>query len=134
MTPENWRRVDEWWSDLFGAADVDVVARRPVVIGMHAGLGDYLGVFVAARHGSGARVPAGVGDAGSASRELEHVGSDALAARAFWESWSHGEEMVVLGPAVHAFTDREPVDVTRQHRPTSSLATVDDLDGPCGPR
>ena len=125
MTPESWRRVDEWWSELFGVP-TSMLWRDDLVVGMHAGLGDYPGVFVAERRGHvHVSLPEWVTPA--RVRELEHVGPDALTGRAFWETWS-SEEMVVLGPAVHAFTDGEPIDVTDSGTDVL-LATVDDLDG-----
>jgi hypothetical protein len=115
VTPESRHRVASWWSDLFGAPLV-TLWRAPVTLAMHAGLGDYPGVFVVERHG---HVQVSLPDWVTSAhvRELEHETPALLASREFWASWTPTSDMVVLGPAVHAFTDREPDD----------LASADDV-------
>ena len=58
-------------------------------------------------------------------RELEQEPPAVLASREFWATWSPTSDMVVLGPAVHAFTDREP-DVASSTDDVV-LLTVEDL-------
>jgi GNAT superfamily N-acetyltransferase len=123
MTPESWLRVDNWWSDLFGVPRARLW-REPVAIGMHVGLGDYPGVFVAARHDHvHVSLPEWVTVAHV--HDLEAADPSDLAAQAFWRSWAPTEDMVVLGPAMHAFTDQEPDVGSGPHE--VELVTVDDL-------
>jgi RimJ/RimL family protein N-acetyltransferase len=123
VTPETWHRVASWWSDLFGAP-LTTLWRAPVTLGMHAGLGDYPGVFVVERHGHvQVSLPDWVTDADV--RELERELPAVLASREFWATWSPTTDMTVLGPAVHAFTDREP-DVVASTEDVEQV-TADDL-------
>jgi hypothetical protein len=123
MSPDTRHDVDRWWSDLFGVP-VSMLWRETVTVGMHAGLGDYPGVFVAERHGS---VPLSLPDwvTPDQVRLLESQDASALLSRDFWATWRGGDDVVVLGPAVHAFTDSEP-DLGDQ-QPEVVLLTVDDL-------
>ncbi len=125
MTPDSWRRVDEWWSDLFGVP-ATMLWRDDIVVGLHAGLGDYPGFFVAERDG---RVHVSLPDGVTAAqvRELEAVAPTALMTRDFWDQWSVTADMVVLGPAVHAFTDVEP-DIDADLLADVVVLTTDDLD------
>jgi len=123
VTPESWHRVETWWSDLFGVP-LTSLWREPVTIGLHARLGDYPGVFVVERHDN---VQVSLPDWVTAAhvRELEQEPPAVLASREFWATWSHTSGMVVLGPAVHAFTDRSP-DVA-SNPDDAVLLTVEDL-------
>src|SRR5689334_10903370 len=125
VTPDSWQRVDSWWSDLFGVPTA-MLWRETVTVSLHAGLGDYPGAFVAERHG---RIHLSLPDWVTAAhvRELESLEPSLLASRTFWEEWTPTSSMVALGPAVHAFTDREP-EVAADGQEDVVLLTVDDLD------
>lgn len=126
MKAENRDLVDLWVADLFGLP-VSMVWQDGVTVGMHAGLGDYPGIVVMGRSGS-----AHVSLPDWAGRELIDELVEVLPGRLldvrFWKSHPATEDLKVLGPSVHSFTDEQleaPAKVEQIH--PSDIASWQDV-------
>ena len=123
MSPRSIHRVDEWWADLFGLP-VTLLWTSPTTVGMHAGLADFPGIFVAERSGA---VHVSLPDWVTPDEVDEIAGAGpALMDASFWSSWGPTSDMIVLGPATHAFTDAEVASDVRAN--DVRLLAPDDLD------
>lgn len=125
MTPRTRERVDAWWGELFGLP-ASLMWHRGVVVGMHAGLGDYAGLFVAGRPGT-ARVSLPDWCDVTMVEELSAAPADSLLSPDFWSTWEATRDLEVVGPSVHSYTATEPVTVAVDDIAVEKVVTVADI-------
>lgn len=125
MTPRTRERIDIWWGELFGLP-ASLMWHRGVVVGMHAGLGDYAGLFVAGRPGT-ARVSLPDWCDVSMVEELGATAADSLLSPAFWSTWEITQDLEIVGPSVHSYIDTEPASAAVDGISVEKVVTIADV-------
>ena len=105
MRQGSWGRIEGWWTDLFGCERA--LLWQGLSVEPHAGLGDYEGIFLAHRTtGCHVSLPRWADD--ELRESLSRQGIPRFGDPEFWHRLPATNQLSVLGPSVHSYTDVDP--------------------------